>query len=32
MDMRRFNLKHLKEEEVKQYQTTIKNKFAALEN
>jgi hypothetical protein len=33
MDMERFNLKQLNEEEVKeQYQVTIKNKFAALEN
>jgi glycine betaine/choline ABC-type transport system substrate-binding protein len=33
MDMERLNLKHLNEEEVKeQYQVTIKNKFAALEN
>jgi hypothetical protein len=33
MDVDRFNLKQLNEEEVKeQYQVTIKNKFAALEN
>jgi hypothetical protein len=33
MDVGRFNLKKLNEEEVKeQYQVTIKNKFAALEN
>jgi hypothetical protein len=33
MDVERFNLKQLNEEEVKeQYQVTIKNKFAALEN
>jgi hypothetical protein len=33
MDGERFNLKQLNEEEVKeQYQVTIKNKFAALEN
>jgi hypothetical protein len=33
MNMERFNLKHLNEEEVKeQYQITIKNKLAALEN
>jgi hypothetical protein len=33
VDMERFNLKQLSEEEVKeQYQVTIKNKFAALEN
>jgi glycine betaine/choline ABC-type transport system substrate-binding protein len=33
MDMERFNLKLLNEEEVKeQYQVTIKNKFAALVN
>jgi hypothetical protein len=33
MDVERFNLKPLNEEEVKeQYQVTIKNKFAALEN
>jgi hypothetical protein len=33
MDMERFNLKQLNEEEVKeQYQFTIKNKTAALEN
>jgi hypothetical protein len=33
MDVERFNLKQLYEEEVKeQYQVTIKNKFAALEN
>jgi hypothetical protein len=33
MDMAIFNLKQLNEEEVrKQYQVTIKNKFAALEN
>jgi hypothetical protein len=33
MDMERFNLKQLNEEENKeQYQVTIKNKFAALEN
>jgi hypothetical protein len=33
MGMERFNLKQLNEEEVKeQYQVTIKNKFAALEN
>jgi hypothetical protein len=33
MDVERFNLKQLDEEEVKeQYQVTIKNKFAALEN
>jgi hypothetical protein len=33
MDMERFNLKKLNEEEVKeQCQVTIKNKFAALEN
>jgi hypothetical protein len=32
MDVERFNLKQLKEEEVKeQYQVTIKNKSAALE-
>jgi hypothetical protein len=32
-DMERFILKQLNEEEVKgQYQVTIKNKFAALEN
>jgi hypothetical protein len=30
MDMERFNLKQLNEEE--KYQVTIKNKFAALEN
>jgi hypothetical protein len=31
MDVERFNLKQLKEEEVKeQYQVTIKNKFAAM--
>jgi hypothetical protein len=33
MDVERFNLKQLNEEEIKeQYQVTIKNKFAALEN
>jgi hypothetical protein len=33
MDVERFNLKQLNEEKVKeQYQVTIKNKFAALEN
>jgi hypothetical protein len=33
MDMERFNLKQLNEEEVKeQYQITIKNRFSALEN
>jgi hypothetical protein len=33
MDVERFNLKQLTEEEVKeQYQVTMKNKFAALEN
>jgi hypothetical protein len=33
MDVERFNLKQLNEEEVReQYQVTIKNKFAALEN
>jgi phosphotransacetylase len=33
MDVERFNLKQLNEEEVKeQYQVTIKNKLAALEN
>jgi hypothetical protein len=33
MEMKRFNLNNLSEEEVKeQYQVTIKNKFAALEN
>jgi hypothetical protein len=33
MNVERFNLKKLNEEEVKeQYQVTIKNKFAALEN
>jgi hypothetical protein len=33
MDVKRFYLKQLNEEEVKeQYQVTIKNKFAALEN
>jgi hypothetical protein len=33
VDVERFNLKQLNEEEVKkQYQVTIKNKFAALEN
>jgi hypothetical protein len=33
MDVERFNLKQLNEEEVKeQYQVTIKNKFATLEN
>jgi hypothetical protein len=33
MDVERFNLKQLNEEQVKeQYQVTIKNKFAALEN
>jgi glycine betaine/choline ABC-type transport system substrate-binding protein len=33
MDVERFNLKQLNEEEVKEkYQITIKNKFAALEN
>jgi hypothetical protein len=33
MDVERFNLKQLNEEVVKeQYQVTIKNKFAALEN
>jgi hypothetical protein len=33
MDVERFNLKQLNEEEVKEkYQVTIKNKFAALEN
>jgi hypothetical protein len=33
MDVERFNLKQLNEQEVKeQYQVTIKNKFAALEN
>jgi glycine betaine/choline ABC-type transport system substrate-binding protein len=33
LDVERFNLKQLNEEEVKeQYQVTIKNKFAALEN
>jgi hypothetical protein len=33
MDVERFNLKQLNEEEVKeQYQIKIKNKFAALEN
>jgi hypothetical protein len=33
MDVERFNLKQLNEEEVKEeYQVTIKNKFSALEN
>jgi hypothetical protein len=33
MDMERFNLKQLNEEEVKeQYQVTVKNKFTGLEN
>jgi hypothetical protein len=33
MDVERFNLKQLNEEEVKeQYQVAIKNKFTALEN
>jgi hypothetical protein len=33
MHVERFNLKQLNEEEVKeQYQVTIKNKFASLEN
>jgi hypothetical protein len=33
VDVERFNLKQLNEEEVKeQYQVTIKNNFAALEN
>jgi hypothetical protein len=33
MGVERFNLEQLNEEEVKeQYQVTIKNKFAALEN
>jgi hypothetical protein len=33
MDVERFNLKQLNEEEVReQYQVTTKNKFAALEN
>jgi hypothetical protein len=33
MDMESFNLKKLNEEEVKdQYQVTIENKFAALED
>jgi hypothetical protein len=33
MDVERFKVKKLNEEEVKeQYQVTIKNKFAALEN
>jgi hypothetical protein len=33
MDVERFNLQQLNEDEVKeQYQVTIKNKFAALEN
>jgi hypothetical protein len=33
MDVERFNLKQLNEKEVKEeYQVTIKNKFAALEN
>jgi glycine betaine/choline ABC-type transport system substrate-binding protein len=33
MDMEKFNLKQLNEVEVKeQYQITMKNKFAALEN
>jgi hypothetical protein len=33
MDVERFNLKQLNEEEVKEkYQVAIKNKFAALEN
>jgi hypothetical protein len=33
MDVERFNLKQLNEEEVKeQYQITIKNKLAGLEN
>jgi hypothetical protein len=33
MDVERFNLKQVNEEEVKeQYQVTIKNKFAVLEN
>jgi hypothetical protein len=33
MEVERFNLKQLNEEEVKeQYQVTIKNKFVALEN
>jgi hypothetical protein len=33
MDVERFNLKQLNEEETKeQYQVTLKNKFAALEN
>jgi glycine betaine/choline ABC-type transport system substrate-binding protein len=33
MDLERFDLKQLNQEEVKeQYQVTIKNKFAALEN
>jgi hypothetical protein len=32
MDVERFNLKQLNEEVKEQYQVTIKNKFAALEN
>jgi hypothetical protein len=32
MDVERFNLKHLNEVGNKQYQVTIKHKFAALEN
>jgi CO dehydrogenase/acetyl-CoA synthase beta subunit len=33
VDVERFNVKQLNEEEVnEQYQVTIKNKFAALEN
>jgi hypothetical protein len=33
INVKRFNLKQLSEEEVKEeYQITIKNKFAALEN
>jgi hypothetical protein len=33
MDLERFNLRQLNEEEVKeQYQVTIKNKYAAPEN
>jgi hypothetical protein len=32
MDVERFNLKQLNDEDKEQYQVTIKNKFAALEN
>jgi hypothetical protein len=32
MDMERFNLKQLNEEVREQYQVTMKNKYAALEN